>query len=384
MSILAYVPEMAKYGGMEQHVCLLAERCTAVGIQVTILTTSNSLDKCRRSKLTAFNVTLTEMSCERGKASNARKALWLVSRRISLGRKAWDVVYTNGQSGLSKWVWSFAGRRAARIHHHHTAADRNEQDTWNRQYWSVLRESQRLIACSKISREVLSKGTRRSDVEYYPYITPTLIDASNNTFYGGKRHVGIRMGYFGRLVATKGIELICRLSEDSRFADVHWEVFGSGELYPQSYFAEYPNTTYHGQYRDLEQYRAILQKLDATVLLSRHNEGMPLSLIEAMSAGLPWIATDQGGTREIAMEERNVEIIPIGADYSVCAAIVDALVDRIREDRICRHAQREGYDCFLSPDSSAQLWLSLMQSYKWMEASDGVDGYKVKRGCQML
>lgn len=351
---------MAAYGGMEQHVCLLAERCAASGLSTTLLSTSNSLHPQRRARLRSYGVDFREMQCERGKASNTRKMIWLLSCWMQLRRQGWKVAYTNGQSGLAPMAWRIAGKRAAIIHHHHTAADRGERQTWNRQYQSVLATCDRLIACSKTSRQELSDGTGRNDVEFLPYLTPAIVDADDvrDGSFAGKTQV--RFGFFGRLVSTKGIDSICQLSREPRFANVVWEIFGKGELYPTEFFASYPNIIYRGEYRDLHHYASVLGGLDATILLSRHNEGMPLSLIEAMSAGLAWVATDQGGTRELSGQSENVELIPKDATYPAICEQVDRMVRRVENQQTSRKAQRKTYDLFLSPNPTAAMWLSLL------------------------
>jgi glycosyltransferase involved in cell wall biosynthesis len=47
---------------------------------------------------------------------------------------------------------------------------------------------------------------------------------------------------------------------------------------------------------------AILKTMDVAVLPSLSNEGFPNSVMEAMAAGLPVVATDTGGTRELVVD----------------------------------------------------------------------------------
>ena len=51
MNLLIYAPQMAAYGGMERHLCLVAEAMAATGAHVTLLTTSNSLAAAWRDRL---------------------------------------------------------------------------------------------------------------------------------------------------------------------------------------------------------------------------------------------------------------------------------------------------------------------------------------------
>lgn len=354
---------MAAYGGMEQHICLLAERCRASGLPTTLLSTSNSLNGTWRTRLQNYGVDLREMQCKRGNSSNIRKMIWLFLCAVQQSSKPRKVVYTNGQSGLAQVAWRAAGRSGGTIHHHHTAGDQSERSTWNRQYCSVLANCGRLVACSKSSRHELSEGIGRSDVEYYPYITPTIVDSDDiqSSVCPGGRNV--HFGFFGRLVQTKGIDLICSLSEEIQLSNVFWEIFGKGEHYSAESFSNYRNIIYQGEYRNSEHYHAALGRLDATILLSAHNEGMPLSLIEAMGAGLSWVATDKGGTRELSFEENNVEIIPNNAPYPTVLVRICKIVQRVTMCRTSRKSQRKVYDLFFASDASAETWISLFKTY---------------------
>ncbi len=126
--------------------------------------------------------------------------------------------------------------------------------------------------------------------------------------------------------------------------DIEWHVHGAGPAYPAETFAGRERLIYHGAFRSLEEHARILQGLDAVVLFSRHNEGMPLSLIEAMSAGLPWIANDRGGVREIAAAARHAWLLPLDADDEKRAATVRAAAAEIRAGACSRVSQRQAYE----------------------------------------
>jgi glycosyltransferase involved in cell wall biosynthesis len=97
--------------------------------------------------------------------------------------------------------------------------------------------------------------------------------------------------------------------------------------------------------------------MDAGVLYSRHGEGLPLSLIEMMAAGLPWIATDRGGTRELGITEQNSLIIPAGATPDETKMLTMELAARIRAGRTSRISQRAVYDRYFSSEIVGRRWL---------------------------
>lgn len=64
---------------------------------------------------------------------------------------------------------------------------------------------------------------------------------------------------------------------------------------------------------------------DIFVLPSR-NEGMSNTVLEAMACGLPIIATDTGGTKELIRD--NGQVIPVGRPDAIASAIHRYLIDR--------------------------------------------------------
>lgn len=97
------------------------------------------------------------------------------------------------------------------------------------------------------------------------------------------------------------------------------------------------------------------------VLCSRY-EGLPLSIIEAMCAGLPIVATNVGGVRELVEHGVNGFLVPAGnpAELSDC-------LDRLQSDIALRvrmgRASRERY---LSSFGDTQMAAAVAQRYRTM------------------
>ena len=70
----------------------------------------------------------------------------------------------------------------------------------------------------------------------------------------------------------------------------------------------------------------LLRGLDLFVLPST-SEGYSLALVEACAAGLPIIATDVGGNREIVMPGRNGMLVPAEAPDTLAASLIEMLQD---------------------------------------------------------
>ena len=356
-SILIYTPQMSSYGGMETHLCLLAALCAQSGHKVALVTTSNSLNHEARQELIAAGVQFRELPAGRGDASALRKFMWLLTTTARLRKTCWNLIYTNGQSGLAPVFWMAARRGSRIVHHHHTAGDELEQKSWSRVFRQALRAAPELVACSMATRAELGSVIGRSDVGFLPYLTRTIFDARSIHDKSYASNAVLNFGFVGRLVSTKGIEEICSLSQMTELQGIRWHIYGEGEDYPASLFERFPNIVYHGRYRSASEHARAFGSLDAVILLSKHSEGLPLSLIEAMAAGLPWIATDRGGTRELAMSQQNSVLVKPGAALDEVRALASDLAERIRAGVTSRVAQRRVYDEHFSPEAVGLRWL---------------------------
>jgi glycosyltransferase involved in cell wall biosynthesis len=66
---------------------------------------------------------------------------------------------------------------------------------------------------------------------------------------------------------------------------------------------------------------ALLERVDIAVLPTSYGEGVPRSLLEAAACGLPLIATDVPGCREIVRDDENGLLIPARDSAALTAAI---------------------------------------------------------------
>ena len=71
----------------------------------------------------------------------------------------------------------------------------------------------------------------------------------------------------------------------------------------------------------------LLQELDIFVLPSL-SEGLPLSVLEAMAAGKPVVATDVGGIREAVIDEHTGFLVPAEDPQALSEKILCLLRDR--------------------------------------------------------
>jgi glycosyltransferase involved in cell wall biosynthesis len=356
-SILIYTPEMAAIGGMETHLVELATLLSQNAWAVTMVTTSNSLNDASRQQCVDAGVELVEMPVARTKAGKLAKLRWLLWQAGKLRRKRWDVIYTNGQGSLAAVVWLAARLSTRIIHHHHTSADPDERTTWAASFRWLLKAVPSLIACSEETRANLRRAGCRQQIEKLVYLIPDLgAPATAEAVEDCLGERPLRFGFIGRLVSTKGIDLVVRLSQDPDLREVEWHLHGEGD--EASALKPLPNLKFHGPYRGAAALRKIHSGLDAVVLFSRHTEGMPLSLIEAMASGLPWIATDRGGTRELAVSDEDSILLKADFEYDDAKAAVLDLASRLRGGVTSRDTQRAAFERYLNRDTVVAKWLA--------------------------
>lgn len=110
-----------------------------------------------------------------------------------------------------------------------------------------------------------------------------------------------------------------------------------------------------GWRRDLE---TIYGASDAFVLTSR-NEGTPVALIEAMAAGVPGVATDVGGVRDVIVDESVGRVVPSDA-----AAISSAVVHLLQDDESRRQTGRCARASVVNRYDAARLVADIDELYR--------------------
>ena len=145
------------------------------------------------------------------------------------------------------------------------------------------------------------------------------------------------VGYIGRLVEQKGLTDLLRSARLLKDAAVEAQFVLVGEGGMESALRRLAdeigladNVVFLGYRDDVPR---ILGALDVFVLPSRY-EGLPYTLMEAMAAGCPVVATDVIGSRDLVQSGETGLMVPPGDPQAFAAAIITLLNDPEKRKRL--------------------------------------------------
>ncbi len=353
--VLVYSAQLEAIGGIESHVQEFCLRMAGAGQLVTLLCSRSRLDARTIERLRRAGIALMLNDSPWLSGSPAHKWLWTIGALVRLSLRKFDVVYTNGQGRNPATVLRWFRGRARLIHHHHTACDAGDIALWPPAYRQAMQRVDALVVCADFIRQRMQSALGRKDVQ--------VVYCFSRSVSGGVQprnpRADVVFGYFGRLIAGKGVEWILRLSRDSRLAHVSWRLWGDEGAYRASDFEPYPNVSYLGEFYDEAGLRAALGAFDCFALLSSTPEGLPVSLMEVMAAGKPWIATSQGGIPELAHDPAACALVSLD-DYEGVVEACLAMQARIVRGQIDHPGQQAFYAARFGDRALLGRWLALL------------------------
>lgn len=351
---MVFATQHLETGGIESHLQEFCLNLTSKGIKIYLVVLNSEMNESTTNK---FRATCTEVYTAKYGRSKWR-LLWLIKVGILLSLKSkFRCLYTNGQGDsvllFAKLLW----RKNKWVHHHHTSGDLADQLNWSKSYITALKKADTIIACSTSNALDMSISLGRK-IDTVPCFSRQI--AEKPIRLPGK----LRLGYYGRLIPEKGIDTICKMSNDPDFSMVEFHLWGEGEAYPAAYFAQFPNLTYHGTFSGSPGLIKVIHFLDAFLLISTHSEGLPICLLEAMGAGLPWVATNKGGIKDIVSDEYATRLLPDNCSYPTIKRVLLDLVNDLDQGLISNRSQIELYKKRFSKDSLIVEWKNILMVQK--------------------
>ena len=254
--------------------------------------------------------------------------------RRRLGPRAVFYAHWAAPSGFIAALAARRGRRPLVVHCHgsdiHTAPERGAAVAASIRY--AVRRADQLIAVSRPIQSTLR--TRYGVGEERVHLIPCGVDTGR--FHPGDRErarrglglpsAGTRLIYVGDLIPDKGVLLLLEASAEllRTGADLHITLVGAGPL----------SETLRDRAAQLgiadrfvllgpqpnERIPELLRASDALVLPSA-SEGSPVSIIEALAAGLPVLATRVGGIPDLVADGREGFLVPPGDARALAEAL---------------------------------------------------------------
>ena len=353
--LLVYSAQMESIGGIESHVVELCLQLAGLGHRLTLMSSRFALNADSTRRLERAGVELVVNERRWSSRSPLAKSLWTLCALLWLLPRRFDVVYTNGQGRNPALVHAWFRGRLRLVHHHHTACDSLDVATWPVAYREAMRRADALIVCADYIRARMQQAIGRSDVDVMYCFSRQLPLTVATPPPDGR----IVFGYFGRLIREKGIDWILRLSDDPRLGGITWRIWGAEAAYRASDFAGRSNVRYLGPFCGDDGLRSAIQALHCYCLFSTHPEGVPVSLIEVMGAGKPWIATAQGGIPELVHDAESCVIVSLD-DYEGVVDACLAMSARIRTSRVDAARQQAFYRAHFASEALLPQWLQLL------------------------
>jgi glycosyltransferase involved in cell wall biosynthesis len=343
-SVLVYATQYMPTGGIESHLREFCLHLAESGIAIDLVINNSMMSP----EVEAF----FRRICKRVYLGKKNR-WWLPWVGLQLLGKRYNVLYTNGQGNSIGLIANLLPRRIRWVHHHHTAGDAADYATWGHSYKNALQNADMIVACSSRNANDMKTIINRS-VQSIPCFSREISVQKHEP------KTKLRFGYYGRLIPEKGIDILCELSLDTSLEAIEFHIWGEGERYPPSFFVKFPRIHYHGPFYEISTLKEILANLDAYLLISSHPEGLPIALLEVMSAGLPWLATDRGGVADIACDPVATRVISNNATYEEVKTSILNLASDIHEGKISGSVQKSLYSTMFSAQVLVVRWRQLM------------------------
>lgn len=348
--ILVFTTQLLETGGIESH---LKEFCFQLNeskfdVSILVLNSNASI------KTELFYKNICEKSWIISNKNIFIRYLKLLLLIPVLNLKGFSTLYSNGQGNSIYFLKQLLFTIKNWVHHHHTSGEIQDRKSWSNSYKKTLLNANTIVACANYNASLLIQELKRNVISIPCFSRKIIID--NKPINPDK----IKITYIGRLIKEKGIEAICKLSNIEELKHIEFIIWGEGNMFPPSYFKSYPKIKYMGLFNNSDDLACALNNIDAFILYSTHPEGLPVSLLEVMSAGLPWIATKTGGIGELSIDSELNYLLPQDTDFNELIFHLKTFTNYLISKKSISTSQISAYNKTYSSEIVLQNWINVL------------------------
>lgn len=283
-----------------------------------------------------------------------RRALHSVSKELAFRPGSYDIYHVHMCSGTSTWrkmrYVKKLGRDARKVVLHIHGAEYHE-------FYDACSSAQKKRIkdlCASVGRVVVLSEEWRDFFIARSICDPgklvVLYNAVEIPDEGIDAYENRNVLFMGRLAERKSPDVLMRAAVEvlRRFPDTRFYFGGDGDVARYRSMAEtlgIANACDFVGWVNGPAKHELIQRCSVYCLPSR-NEGMPMSVLEAMSYGLATIATPVGGVPRVIEDGRNGLLVPVGDYERLAAALLRFLGDSDLRKRIGMQGRRDMQSSF--------------------------------------
>ncbi|MEJ8734542.1 glycosyltransferase [Mediterraneibacter sp. ICN-202921] len=259
--------------------------------------------------------------------------------RSILKKEKPDVLHTHRYSCVYALLPSIICRVPGRVHTVHNVADKEIPGA----YRKLMKIAYHFFGVTAVA---INEGVKDSIRECYKLagdVVPIIKNGVDITkFYSGKKASTLTLINVGRFSPQKNHKLLikCMANILKENKNIKLVLIGEGELKNEieqlvSELKLNENVHFTGNVSNVEEY---LAAADIYVMTSDY-EGLPLSVIEAMAAGLPIVTTKAGGVVNLVKDGQNGILVDVGDEEAISDAVLNLIKDSEKRQEMGEKSQ---------------------------------------------
>lgn len=344
------VPDFDRTGGYERQAFFLARACKRAGVDTFILTNNPWHLPPREVRDGVTIHRLDSLPKHRCTFPNLYKSFLLF---LLSNRRDFDVIHCHAFTFVAAFS-VFVGKLLRKPTLVKVATERDIRQFHEckgigfRTCYPLLRRADRLLSLSEsIEKEFLKCGFEEKRILRMPNGVDTDHFQPVDTATRMRLRQELRLDpdtlhflFIGRLVERKGVDLLLQAMRNPRLGQAKAIILGDGEEREHLHnlaarLGVIDRIVFAGEHAEI---RPWLGAADVFVFPSRL-EGLPNALLEAMSAGLPAIATRIGGCTDVIRDGTGVLVEPDNAE-ALGSAMQHIMVDERARKRLAVNARQ--------------------------------------------